>query len=181
MNCDLLNELAIGLPIHIVSAKIRELQATISYNAIFSDGCQFICKHIDIEIVPSSEKHNMANRKSKDSSQHNRNKETKAPKSMNQYCVTDDDPDSGLSFIANWIEIIISRLTFQAENISITLFDKHSPCLGCQFTLSKINFYNTHPKLIVDSSVNASMQRTSASSLSSGFIGPDRKVWIKLN
>lgn len=60
--------------------------------------------------------------------------------------------DDSLGFIAQWIEVIIARLKVSVEDLHIIFFSNATDHVSSalHLTLSKLEFYNSHPRLTKD-------------------------------
>ena len=177
-NCGLINDMYLSTaPFNIVSFGIDTLTATISYNAVLNDGCTFTAGGVTVTLEPknptttgTSSGPGLLTAKS-DESVGNIDAVIKddVPISIPQPTprldkLQSDEGQEGLTFIANWIEVVIARLKVNVDDIRIIIRDPSSgsPKMSLRLNLSKASFYNTHPRFVDvnESSVEASMKLT---------------------
>ena len=153
LNCDLLNEYMSTSPLRVVEAEMGELQASISYDTLLSDGCNITCRRLVLVFAPAVSPTASARRKStgahktpfsadnrthsqKDSSS---KKHTPTPNQSNEESSPNNNSsnsssrifssqedlvtDDSLGFIAQWIEVIIARLQVTLSDLHILLLD----------------------------------------------------------
>lgn len=125
-SADLLNEEFLSaLPVKIVSFTVSELEVHLSYKTLLTDSCRFVVDNVSIVIAP-----NELYAKSQSSSKKPKERHTTEPTSLvpepqpgNQRANPEHTSEEGqrsLSFIANWIEIVVARLQVQIGSINIT-------------------------------------------------------------
>lgn len=148
LHCDVLNEYLTESPFQLVEAEILELQASISYNTLLSDGCNLKCRGIKFIVTsrtPSSKKEQPL---STDGVYDSDNLSSSTHFGEFEEKLTDDS----VGFIAQWIEVIIARLTVSVENLHIIFLSSvmERPTTSLHLTLSSLEFYNSHPRLTKD-------------------------------
>lgn len=132
LDCDLLNEEFLNdLPFRLVSVEIVCLEAEISYSTIFTDGCKFTAKGINIFIEPKPLKVKNKSKSNLDDDEEkqvnnvdNNNENDKIPYEFPDISSHSESEDAtqGTQFIANWIEVIIARLQMEIEDLCVTIY-----------------------------------------------------------
>lgn len=123
-SADVLNEEFLSaLPVKIVSFTVSVLGVHLSYNTILTDSCRFVIEDVDIVIAPNElySKLQSTAKKPKERSVGSEQVPTTQPEPQRaQPEHTSEEGQRSLSFIANWIEIIVARLQVQVGTMNIT-------------------------------------------------------------
>jgi hypothetical protein len=106
------------LPFKVVSLHVNELQVHISYRTLLTDSCRFVVDCVTIELAPSD--------RAPDSPQEDSGTPPIPPLSAPVApapapAPTSDEGQRGLSFIANWVEVVVARLQVQVGEVSVRL------------------------------------------------------------
>ena len=150
LNCDVINDEHLGLnaPFKLVSFTIAKLEVTISYVAVLHDGCRFRASGVEVVMEPSaptatpssssgsgqSDPHGRKaacnNRENMPSERHTHtpNEPPTAPSST--AALQSEEGQEGLNFIANWIEVVLSRLEVTVDDVRVILKGHARPAGG---------------------------------------------------
>lgn len=186
LDCELLNQYMAASPLRVVEAEVGELQASISYDAILSDGCNVTCKGLVVTLAPSSASmsppaphprstNSKTTKNEKEESQHTLPKEDKHSTPSGISSEEDNVSEDSLGFIAQWIEVIIARLRVTVEDLHIILLDSPSvetSSAAIHIEFRNFTFFNSHPRLVQESgsSIMATSMMGSDPDASSSFI-----------
>jgi hypothetical protein len=175
-------EIPPDIPFEFVSLSVNCLEASISYRNILSESCVFFADEIII-VLRNGGTNRLQQTLSYSSSS------TAASSSFTDKIVDGGDElafsaegESGLSFIAHWIEAIISRLQVRIGKIKIQVQNQLIDC-SIHITVEDIVFLNGESQEI--SGTSASSLQFSAtlmanSVLKSKFLSQSRKVCISV-
>lgn len=176
----MLNQFMELSPLRIIDAEVGELQASISYDAILSDGCNVTCKGLVLVMVPSTSVTPSSSKPDLESKQDEPKQSKSAmpqPSSFGTGISNEEDnvSDDSLGFIAQWIEVIIARLRVTVEDLHIVLLDSssiESSAAAIHVKFYNFTFYNSHPRLVQEtgSSVMATSVMGRSLDASSSFI-----------
>ena len=112
------------LPVKIVSISISELEVHLSYKTLLTDSCRFVVDKLDIVLAP-----NELYYKTKGSSSAKADTPVEVEPDPSQRPervqpatedVSTEEGQRSLSFIANWIEVVVARLQVQLGEVNIT-------------------------------------------------------------
>ena len=151
----------------MVSFGIEKLQGTLSYAAVLHDGCRFSANNIEIILEPITPTENNKNDKNDKKSEKDKNDKSeksgklseslydKSRESLMKEKVTtknipgkSEEGQEGLTFIANWIEVVLARLEIYVENLNIIVNDFKVSKTSLKMHLQQATFYNTNPKML---------------------------------
>lgn len=124
LSADILNEeFADVLPIKVVSIAVTQLEVYLSYRTLLTDSCRFVVKGVNIVIAPNElyakmKGNSKVRTKAVPGGGGDTAMEVPPPHEVPQSA---PEGQKSLSFIANWIEVIVARLQVQIEDINITL------------------------------------------------------------
>jgi hypothetical protein len=176
---ELNEEFLYAFPIKLESLTINELEVHLSYLNILQESCQFFVDTVELSFV----KGNVLATPTDISSDGNAHKVFSNTNSTSREHEDRDDisfssdGQSGLNFIAHWVEVILSRLRIQVNKAIVRIV---SDAEGTEFCLElrSLNFLNGDPS--TDSMQSSSLQYSSAlignSSLKSSFLSRTRRV-----
>eukprot|EP01032_Pedospumella_encystans_P008179 gene8179-9738_t len=125
-NAQIINEEFLELlPVKIVSISISKLDVHLSYKTLLTDSCRFVVEKLDIVLAPNEVYYEAKGSPSvvkKEGSIAEPDTETNRTKhsepTSTEY--TSQDGQQSLSFIANWIEVVVARLQVQLGDVNIT-------------------------------------------------------------
>lgn len=114
------------LPVKIVSISISELEVYLSYKTLLTDSCRFVVDKLDIVLAPNelyykTRGNPSASKKESggvEAEPETGNRSDRAAPSSTEH--TSEDGQRSLSFIANWIEVVVARLQVQLGEVNIT-------------------------------------------------------------
>ena len=156
LSCEALNEFLVGSPVMITNATVDELAVTVSWAAV-NDGCQIALSGVHITISPCNHSRDSNN------GMNSTTIESSSQPSQNQQSINEEE---GVLFLANWIDIIVSRFHVQLIDlqIDITTSMYNSPTL--RLSISELNYYNSKPEdhAVPVNNSSRNMSRTSMSS-----------------
>ncbi len=113
------------LPVKIVSISISKLDVHLSYKTLLTDSCRFVVEKLDIVLAPNEVYYKAKGSPSvvkKEGSTIDSETEpnrTKRPDPASTE-FTSQDGQQSLSFIANWIEVVVARLQVQLGEVNVT-------------------------------------------------------------
>jgi len=114
------------LPVKIVSISISELEVYLSYKTLLTDSCRFVVDKLDIVLAPNELYYKTRGNPSSNKKEAGgvevepeapSSPENAAPSSTEH---TSEDGQQSLSFIANWIEVVVARLQVQLGEVNVT-------------------------------------------------------------
>jgi hypothetical protein len=149
LDCDVLNQYLKDSPFQLIDAEISELQAAISYNTLLADGCNLTCRGIKFVITPQT----LSPREDLNSSKRESDSDIMSSSSLRDMGELQENlADDSIGFIAQWIEVIIARLKVSVEDLHIIFLSNSTDQVSSaiHLTLSKLEFYNSHPRLTKD-------------------------------
>lgn len=138
LNCALLNELLVGSSIGIAAASVAELAVTISWAAV-NDGCKITLDGVHLTLCRRSSSAEAAAAPTEPS-------ESVAPTSPGS-SGSDSFEEEGVMFLANWIDIVVSRFHVELKDIQIHLSggdDSSTPAV--RFSIEEMHYYNSKPE-----------------------------------
>ena len=143
-----INEYLHDAPITVVSATVRELHALISYSTILTDGCTFTGHGVRIILAPNTRIH------------HPKPKAATSATGEEASIVppTDLEEDHILTYLAQWIEVVIARLQLKFEDVTIEIRDsgeEAAATTGMLLQFPRAVFYNTHPQQMRESTADS--------------------------
>jgi hypothetical protein len=151
LDCIKLNDEIGHLPFSIAKASINEIEAFVSYSTLLTESCRFVVDTITINVEPNSRFTPSGLGLS----------ETDSPKfcdastHLDQDTGISDEAEEGLTFIAQWIEIIVAKLRIAVKNIAIQLNPVKGR--GVSLCLSDLQFWNSDPSILSNAnSIDAS-------------------------
>jgi len=113
------------LPVKIVSISISKLDVHLSYKTLLTDSCRLVVEKLDIVLAPNEVYYKAKGSPSvvkKEGSAVDPETETNRTKrpdpTSTEY--TSQDGQQSLSFIANWIEVVVARLQVQLGDVNVT-------------------------------------------------------------
>lgn len=143
-----INEYLHDAPITVVSATVRELHALISYSTILTDGCTFTGHGVRIVLAPNTRIHHP--------------KPKAVPPVMPEEATIAPPPeleeDHILTYLAQWIEVVIARLQLKFEDVTIEIRDSADAATatsGVLLHFPQAVFFNTHPQQMRESTVDS--------------------------
>ncbi|KAJ1404574.1 hypothetical protein B484DRAFT_404722 [Ochromonadaceae sp. CCMP2298] len=157
LKVDVLNEEFFkDLPVKVVSLHVSELQVHISYRTLLTDSCRFVIDCVTVELAPSD--------RAPDSPTPS---DAPAPTPLSAPVPapnTSDEGQKGLSFIANWVEVVVARLQVQVGKVSVrlkmpqaqtltlakaskTVRSAQQPTHDILLTLTDIQYFNDDPRV----------------------------------
>lgn len=117
-----------SIPFMLKSVHIETLEGQIQYTTILTEGCSLRFNDITIVLVPRTETTSSNAAVSTFSAQ------------TDEYKDSDNETDNDdLSFIAEWVDIIVSRMKVDATNINIIVVSESSSIHFC-FHLDRVAF-----------------------------------------
>jgi hypothetical protein len=142
----------------VVSFSISQLKGTLSYAAVLHDGCRFNANNIEIILEPVEalsprKKKDKESKKKEDvqvdlsQSLYDRSRESLL-KEKEKASRQSEEGQEGLTFIANWIEVVLARLQVTVEDLHIVINDPRSTQLSLRMHLSQATFFNTNPRML---------------------------------
>ena len=138
LNCALLNELLVGSSIGIAVASVAELTVTISWAAV-NDGCKITLDGVHLTLCrrPSS-----AAEAVEAPAEHSTPVAAVSPDSSG----ADSFEEEGVMFLANWIDIVVSRFHVEFKNIQIHLSGDGTTAAAMRFSIDEMHYYNSKPE-----------------------------------
>ena len=125
-NAQIINEEFLELlPVKIVSISISKLDVHLSYKTLLTDSCRFVVEKLDIVLAPNEVYYKAKGSPpvvKKEGSIAEPDTETNRTKHSEPTSTEYTSPDGqqSLSFIANWIEVVVARLQVQLGDVNIT-------------------------------------------------------------
>ena len=147
LDCTVLNEYMKYSPVSFSSVTVTELVVTISWASI-NDGCTItldgvkatLCNRSDVRATsaacsPSSERTSNASA----AGLADRKGELPVPS-------IEEREEDGVVFLANWIDIIISRFRVELKNIQVDLMGQVDVGSALRLSIDNINYFNSKPE-----------------------------------
>ncbi len=171
----MLNELLGHSGLQVKTCSVQELEVTISWTTI-NDGCKIILRGIRVIIVGNSESKKSTG-KSSSTVIAPTNEAAEGSTGRNRRSGASEEESAGITFLANWVDIIAARMHVSIEGVSLyfcsdSLAETVAPTL--KIHLHRLDFFNSNPNDFRDSgsTVNSAIKATSrsgSSSISRGF------------
>lgn len=125
-NAQVINEEFLELlPVKIVSISISKLDVYLSYKTLLTDSCRFVVESLDIVLAPNEVYYkaksgpSVVKKETPSVDTETESNRAKRPEpTTNEY--TSPDGQQSLSFIANWIEVVVARLQVQFGEVNVT-------------------------------------------------------------
>jgi hypothetical protein len=129
-----------NIPALIASASITEITVFLSYTTILTESCRFELCGVKATIHPNPGYDTSKNPVSSTTGEEkNSNNVKDQEKSDNKKAL---DEQSGLGFIANWIEIVVARLQVSIKDLDISICNPNEE-LSILLSLRDIQFFNS--------------------------------------
>lgn len=183
LDCGKLNSEIEELPISISSASINLIEAHISYSTLLTESCRFVIDTITIHVEPTEP---TVGQKATVTSNTSGNKisspltenDTAQQRDTPEGVPISDEAEEGLSFIAQWIEIIVAKLCIEINNIEIIFnSSKERGLRGISLSLVDLRFLNSDPSLFnTATSLEASRSVMNSIDLAQSLLS-STKVW----
>ena len=111
-----------SLPVKIISLTVTELEVHMSYKTLLTDSCRFVVDNVNIVIAPNE--HYVKTKSNATATLSDQNEDaTSAPSAAHTAADggghTTEEGQRGLSFIANWIEVVVARLQVHVGVINV--------------------------------------------------------------
>lgn len=178
INEDLINEELSGIPLKISSIQVNEIQVKISYSALVKDSFFFQVDTLQIVLEPNSKWSSNISENSSSPSNPNCVVQEQSGE------IITDEGQEGLSFIAQWIEVIIAKLKVSIKNINISIaipsYQSKIDKSRLVFQFSDINYFNSDPSFfrLDQSNLDLSASILNGSDINSKSIIGTKKVII---
>lgn len=145
LNADLLNEEVFNkTPVRAKVLKVNQIEVFLSYTSMLTESCTFTIDTLDIILEPNDTWQPDSSSPVKTTSSSNEaNANTRSPERTEEDL--SEEGHQGLSFIANWIEVIIAKLKASVNHVNIYLETKSGPSL--QLSLHHISYLNNDPQV----------------------------------
>lgn len=163
LNCDMLNELLVGSPVCVSEASVAELTVTISWAAV-NDGCKITLDGVHVALGRCR---NTAPAAGVGADNASSPKATPAEDETQPTESSAEEEEEGVLFLANWIDIIISRFHVEFKNICLDIASDDGPSASAiRLTIDEINYFNSKPEAANSHDVNSVMSSITAASRS---------------
>ena len=181
-DCDVLNSMMIQSTLRVLSCVVSELEATVSWSSL-NDGCKIILRGVRIVVGHSSSegaeiKKERGKRSRRPSTGHRDFAESQPSGSdCNPEDSTVEEESAGVTFLANWIDVVIARVQLVIEDINVVISSEYGQKAArpafVRLGIEKVEFFNSNPSDIRDSggsvvaaaqSMSRGMHRSSAKS-----------------
>ncbi len=151
LDSDQLNVTLESLPFTITSASVNLIEAYLSYSKLLTESCRFVVDRITVNLEAKVKDSNVSSNglfpPDCDTGQH----VSENDRIGSEASVTiSEEAEEGLTFIAQWIEIVVAKLRMDIRHIDFQFSSSKARSLMLQ--LSDLSFCNSDPSIMSNSS-----------------------------
>ncbi len=151
LDSDQLNLALESLPFTISSASVNLIEAHISYSKLLTESCRFVVDRITVNVEANVKDNNVSSNglfpSDCDNGQHI--SEIDGVRGEASVAIS-EEAEEGLTFIAQWIEIVVAKLRVEIRHIDFQFSSSKGRSL--MLHLSDLNFCNGDPSIMSNSS-----------------------------